>query len=148
MTVRRHQLHTLPPNIPTDDIAEQRLAVLRELAIRLPALGTRHELGTVGKGGTLLRLCEGVNRPSVDYDCDTDKLWPKPDQARLLRQALRGLPDVTDSVVSNYASRGTSRRGCGARGPYAGAASPRRKYFRTVFRSRPVRRAISLIDRP
>ena len=52
----------LPPGIPTDDIAEQRLAVLRELAMRLPALGTRHELRIVGKGGTLLRLVRLLDR--------------------------------------------------------------------------------------
>ena len=68
MTVRRFQLDALPPDIPTDRVDEQRLAVLRELAIRLPALGIRHELQIVGKGGTLLHLCEGVNRPSIDYD--------------------------------------------------------------------------------
>ena len=62
MTVRRFQLDTLPPGIPTDDIAEQRLAVLRELAMRLPALGTRHELRIVGKGGTLLRLVRLLDR--------------------------------------------------------------------------------------
>ena len=46
-----------------------------------------------------------MNRPSVDYDCDTSRVWPKPDQARLLRQALRGLPNVADPVVSNPANR-------------------------------------------
>ena len=105
MTVRRFQLDALPPDIPTDRVDEQRLAVLRELAIRLPALGIRHELQIVGKGGTLLHLCEGANRPSIDYDCDTNRIWPKPDQARLLRQALRGLPNVADPLVSNPANR-------------------------------------------
>ena len=105
MTVRRFQLDALPPDIPTNRVDEQRLAVLRELAIRLPALGIRHELQIVGKGGTLLHLCEGVNRPSIDYDCDTNRVWPKPDQARLLRQALRGLPNVADPLVSNPANR-------------------------------------------
>ena len=59
MTVRHH-LDALPEPIPDDPVAEQRIAVLRTLAKELPPLAARAHIHIVGKGGTLLRLCEGT----------------------------------------------------------------------------------------
>ena len=56
MTVRRFQLDALPPDIPTDRVDEQRLAVLRELAIRRQPNGRiRSSLPSPAYGGSRLR---------------------------------------------------------------------------------------------
>ena len=105
MTIRRHQLDTVPEPIHEEPAARERIAVLRVLAKRLPQIAARAQVRVVGKGGTLLRLCEGLPRPSTDYDCDTSTRWSDAAQARAIRQALRDLPDVGDLDVVEPISR-------------------------------------------
>ena len=81
-TIRRHQLESMPRPIGENPIAEERIAVLRILAKRLPQIAARSQIRVVGKGGTLLRLCEGLRRPSTDYDCETNARWTDAAQAQ------------------------------------------------------------------
>ena len=105
MNVRRNHLAELPEPIPDNPVAEQRIAVLRRLAERLPLLAARVQIHVVGKGGTLLRLCEDTPRPSTDYDCDTSTRWNDTAQAQAVRQALRNTPNVNDLVITEPRNR-------------------------------------------
>lgn len=105
MNARRDHLDVLPKPIPDGLIAEQRIAVLRILATRLPQLAARAQIHIVGKGGTLLRLCEGTPRPSTDYDCDTSARWNDAAQARAIRQALRSVHNVLDLTITEPRTR-------------------------------------------
>ena len=105
MTIRWHQLDSLPPPIEDNPVEEERMRVLRILAQRLPDIAARSQIRIVGKGGTLLRLCEGTPRPSTDYDCDTNTRWPDAAQARAIRQALRDVPNVRELNIVEPSTR-------------------------------------------
>ena len=102
--MRGHQLDRLPVPITITPAARERLRVLEHVARQVPKLAARHRLFVVGKGGTLLHLCEGVPRPSTDYDCDADGPCPKDLQARMVTQALRATPGVRDPEVKRPTS--------------------------------------------
>lgn len=103
MTIRRHHLGALPTPIKDNPIAEERIKILRVLAERLPELASRGQIRVVGKGGTLLRLCEGLTRPSTDYD--TNIRWTDAAQARTIAQALREIPNVSQLDIIEPTSR-------------------------------------------
>ena len=46
-----------------------------------------------------------MHRPSADYDCDTNKVWRKDDQARMIRQVLRQIPGVYAADVHDPKAR-------------------------------------------
>ena len=94
MSTREHQLDEMPPPINESEIEAARIRMLKTLAVELPKMAARDGCFIVGKGGTMLRLCEGIPRPSTDYDCDTDKPWPKGAQARAAERILKASPEA------------------------------------------------------
>lgn len=104
-SARFAQLETRPKPIDLSAPQAERMRVLKELATILPQLGRRHQLTIVGKGGSLLHLCEGVERPTTDYDCDTSKVLARDLQGQLLQQALRSIEGVFNPTVTVPANR-------------------------------------------